>query len=1017
MKSVIKISLAALMMLLLSFNAYSQQLSVRGKVLDNANQPIVGAGVWVEGTSNGTTTDIDGNFTLTVARGTTLSISCMGYLDDKILVNDSNPITIILRSDTETLEETVVIGYGVQKKSDLTGSVASVKAEDLSNRTSTDAASALQGKAAGVQIVNSSGAPGSSSSIQIRGYSSNTRTSPLMIVDGLKVSSIDYLDPDNIASIEILKDAASAAIYGIEAGNGVILITTRSGSDLKNDGRIFYNFQTSYQEIAEMPDMMGAKDYIDYQVLSGAFTEESFNWDGKTDTHWAERMFERGHQSRHTIGFQGNNDRGSLYVSLTSTDNNGIIAGDKDIYNRLGAQINAEYKIKKWATVGVNTSLEKRTSRTVSESISANSSLLGAILLYDPTTPWTYDSNNLPDRIQGFLNQGRDLPKDADGNIYGISNVGANNLIWHPAIMRDRTDSESKGFNVRGTAYLNLTPIKGLTFTSRLGYRAGYSHSSSYNYELFVTSVANQSFSISGTASNNLYYQWENFANYLFDIGKNSFTVMAGTSFQKSTSDSVGARANQLSSYEENFRYLNNAINTSNMSVSGAPNESTNLSYFGRINWSYGRKYNAQANFRADAYDTSKLDKNHRWGFFPSFSAGWTISNEEFVKNAFSKAKIDFLKLRASWGINGNVNAVSNYQYASTLSTSMGSGYNFNNEMIAGVVPSTRLPNPELSWETSRQVDIGLDARLLNNRLTFAIDWYNKNTVDLITSSTAPAHTGTTTVNLNAGKVNNKGLELELSWKDTYGDFSYGISGNGAFLKNMVVEGVSKERVAGSDIYNAGTVTFFEEGYPLWYLATYEVDHIDQQTGAAVYVDQNGDGVINSDDQRFSGSGIPDFTYGLTLNFAYKGFDLIIYGAGVQGNEKLFALFNRGDTPEANKLQLFYDKSWKSPQSTGYKYPKPSVSDINFVKSDFVVYDASFFKIKQIQFGYSVPRNLLKKIGMSQLRAYVSLDDWFTFTDYIGLDPETNAGGSGMAIDYGAYPISKKVVFGLNVAF
>lgn len=1004
--------------------AYAQT-RLTGTVTDIAGQPLPGATVLVKGTTNtGTATDMDGNFALTVPSDATLTVSYIGFLPKDVVVGNQTNITIQLQEDAVALEDVVVIGYGVQRKSDVTGAIAQVKSSDLENRTATDIAQAMQGKAAGVQIVNTSGAPGSSSSIQIRGYSSNSKTSPLIIVDGLKVRNFNYLDPENIESMEVLKDAASAAIYGIEAGNGVILITTKSGSSskTKGDGRIFYNFQQTFQEVAKDPDLMNAKEYMEYQILSGACNQDSFStYDGVTDTYWPDYMFERGKMQRHTVGFQGGNERGNLYVSLTSMDNNGIITGDKDIYKRLTGQVNADYKIKSWAQIGITTSFEKSASRTVTENVSANTTVMGSILTYDPTVPYVYNDNNMPDYVRNWVNQGMPIPTDKDGNVYGISPFSGNSLIWHPAVMRDRTDSDNKGFNVRGTAYLNLTPIKGFTFTSRLGYRAGYSTSSAYNYEMFVNSTASQNFSITGRSTTNLYYQWENFANYAFNLGKNAFTAMAGMSFENTNSDFVNGSANQLSNYSPSFRYLSNSVNTSNMSLSGIPSESASLSYFGRVGWSYDNRYNVQASFRADAYDTSKLDKDHRWGYFPSVSVGWNISNEKFMKDITDGGILTSLKLRGSWGVNGNVNALGSYQYATTLSSSVRYGYDFTDTMIIGVSPSSVLPNPEIKWETSRQVDVGLDARFFNDRLSMGIDWYNKNTVDLLTSTTAPGNTGASTVYVNAGKVNNKGLEVELGWKDNIGDFSYSVNGNIATIKNLVVEGTSKDRVPGSAVWGASDVTYFEEGYPLWYLRTYVVDHIDQQTGAVVYKDFDGNGIINAEDREMTGSGIPDFTYGLTINLNYKGFDLTVYGAGVQGVEKLFAL-NRNDFAQTNLLREFYTNCWKSPSSTGYKYAKPDFTDTYCKVSDARVYDASFFKIKQIQLGYNVPGKLLKKIKLSQLRVYASMDDWFTFTKYPGLDPETSAmhgasSGAGMAIDFGSYPISKKVVFGVNVSF
>ena len=994
----------------------AQNVTVKGKVTDSRGEPVIGATVMLSSNQTvGTQTDLSGNYSISVPSSASLIYSCVGYATQTVAVAGRSVIDIVLAEDTEFLEETVVIGYGVQRKSDVTGAIASVKESDLENRTAIDVAQALQGKAAGVQIVNASGAPGAASSIQIRGYSSNSKTSPLMIVDGLKVNDISYLDPESIASIEILKDAASAAIYGVEAGNGVVLVTTKSGQ--KGSGRVFYNFQHSIQNVAHLPEMMNAKEYMDYMVLAGAATPDGFGYDGKTDTKWTDYMLETGHQDRHTVGVEGGNDRAKFYTSLSYTDNNGIVKGDKDIFRRLVGQINAEYKVKDWLTVGVNTTIDRSVRRAVSESSSISESVMGAMFVHDPTTPYIYDDNAIPTRVQGMIND--KLPRDPNGHIYGISAFNETSYMWHPQAILDRSDTETQSFRTRGTAYANLMPLPGLVITSRFGFQGGYSHTNTYNHEVYISSKTNQAMSISGSTNDRLYYQWENFANYNKSFGKHDFTVMAGMSYQQTNTDNLRGTAYVLSSDDPNFRYLDNAVNNANMSIGGQPEVRANMSYFGRLGWSYANKYFLQANFRADAYDSSKLDKNHRWGYFPSVSAGWTVSNEPFMQGVKQALNLSFLKLRASWGVNGNVNALGAYQYASSLETNKNYGYNLNGTFLVGVRPSKVLPNPNIKWETSRQVDVGLDLRMFSERLTFSVDWYNKNTHDLLTSTTAPANTGAETVYVNAGLVNNHGTEFELGWKDTIGDFNYGISGNLSTVHNKVVKGTSKDRVPGQKIWSSYDVTYFEEGYPLWYLRTFMVDHIDPQTGAAVYKDFNNDGAITPDDRDFAGSGIPDFTYGVTLNLGWKGFDMLVLGAGSQGAELLYAV-TRADALQQNTLKIFYSDAWKNASSTGYKYPKPDSSDKFYRCSNMRVYDASFFKIKQIQLGYTLPRKLVKKLAMSSLRAYVSLDDWFTFTKYPGLDPETSHVGSsasGLGVDYGSYPISKKLVFGVNVSF
>jgi TonB-linked SusC/RagA family outer membrane protein len=764
---------------------------------------------------------------------------------------------------------------------------------------------------------------------------------------------------------------------------------------------------------------MNAREYMDYMVLSGAATEADFDYDGKTDTNWADYMLETGHQQRHTFGVEGGTDRAKFYTSLSYTDNNGIIKGDKDVFKRFVGQVNAEYKANDWLTAGVNITIDRSIRRAVSESSTTSDSVLAAIFVTDPLTPYTYAPGSVPSRVQYNIDAGQKVPMDPDGNVYGVSVFSDQSYLWNPQAMLERTDSETQSFRVRGVGYVNINPFKGLVFTSRFGFQGGYSHTNTFNHEAYVSAKTNQAMSIRGSSNDRLYYQWENFANYNKSFGKHDIAVMAGMSFQQTNTDNISASANALTSDSPNFRYLSNAVNTAQMSVGGQPEVRANMSYFGRLGYTFANKYFIQANFRADAYDSSKLDKQHRWGYFPSVSAGWTISNEPFMQGIKQALSLSFLKLRASWGVNGNVNALGEYQYASSLESSSDYGNNLEGTFLVGVRPSKVLPNPSIRWETSRQVDVGLDLRMLNERLTFSVDWYNKNTHDLLTRTTAPGNTGAEYVYVNAGLVNNHGTEFELGWKDTIGDFSYGISGNLSTVHNKVIKGTSADRVPGQKVWSSYDVTYFEENYPLWYLRTFVVDHIDQATGAAVYKDFDGDGAITPDDRDFVGSGIPDFTYGLTINLAYKGFDLLVLGAGSQGAEMLYAV-TRADALQQNTLKIFYTDAWKNSSSTGYTYPKPDANDMYYRTSNMRVYDASFFKIKQIQLGYNVPQKILKHIKMSGLRAYVSMDDWFTFTKYPGLDPETSYAGSsasGLGIDYGSYPISKKLVFGVNVSF
>ncbi len=597
------------------------QLRITGTIIDEYNEPMIGVNVVEKGTTNGIVTDFDGNYTLTVSEGATIVFSYIGYISqEKRAV--AGVMNITMKEDTQALEEIVVVGYGVQRKSDVTGAVSQVKAADLENRSVTTVGHALQGKTAGVNILQTSGAPGAGTSIRIRGYSSNDTSEPLYIVDGLTVTDINYLDPENVESLEILKDAASAAIYGAQAGNGVVLITTKSGAN-NSRGRVFYNMQFSISKVGNIPEVMNVRQWTDYMVEGGFVSQSSIDdyWytyknGQRADTKWSDYVFETGSLVRNTVGVEGGNDKGSFYLALTSLNNDGVVIGNKDVYNRTTAQINADYKIKPWLKVGMTNSIERYKSKSVRE----NSEVFGMIasaILYDPITPYTYEMDNLPAHIETPYLQGKPFMTDGDGNIYGTSPY-ATSQIWHPMQMRDTRDIKADGLNTNGTFYADFTPIKGLVYTSRFGYRYNYSNSSNYVAPYYVLSTNEQNNgTLEARTSNSLFYQWENFANYSYTLGKNNFTAMAGMSYQRYHTNYINVTTDLLTNEAPNFQYLDYSSTSANDVVSGAPTQRLNISYFGRLSWSYDNRYNLQANFRADAFDASKLAADSRWGVFP----------------------------------------------------------------------------------------------------------------------------------------------------------------------------------------------------------------------------------------------------------------------------------------------------------------------------------------------------------------------------------------------------------------
>ncbi len=1007
-----------MMLALVWMTATSFAQGIKGTVIDENGEPVIGATVAdMSNTKNATITDFDGNFVINVKSGQTITISYIGYETQTVAAKNS--MTVRLQPDNKVLEEVVVVGYGVQKKSSVTGAISQVKPEDMENRTIANAQQALQGKTSGVQIISTSAAPGSSPTVRVRGYSSNKSSEPLYVVDGVRLSDISGIDPATIASMEILKDAASAAIYGAEAGNGVVLITTKKGK--AGQGKISYDFMWTDETLARIPKMLSAQEYKQYMLEGKLFTEDFFNanWDGKTDTKWTDVAFNHGHMQKHNLSFTGGNDRGNYYLALSYLKNDGIVKGDADVYKRLTATINGEYKIKDWLKVGTTNQVEKYDVRQVSTN-NEYGSLLTSVLMMDPLTPDTY-GNTLPQNLQMVQSMGKKFLQDENGNYYGVSQF-YNGEQYHPMIMRDNGLSKNSGFNVTGSIYGDFTLIPHLTVTSRFGYRMSGARSSSTSLPFYGNAVQSRDYvGQSNTSSTTIYYQWENFANYMQTFGGHTVSAMVGISFQDSSYDFVTGSLDPngedaLKKNDPLFYYLNYANASATKGISGETTSNTKYSYFGRLGYDFLGRYMLQASLRADAADLSKLSPKKRWGYFPAVSVGWTISEEPILQPL--KKVFDSLKFRASWGQNGSLSALSGYSYSTDIA--LGGLYAFTPgiQYTQAAAPST-LGNDDLKWETSEQLNFGLDGILLGGRMTFGIDYFIKKTKDLLVWNTTPSLIiGGSTSPINAGNVENRGFEFELGWRDHIGDFNYGIRGNLSTLKNEVTYiDPSITRLAGST-FHTYTITYFEQGFPVYYFRGFEFDKINPETGDPMFKDINGDQLVTNDDLTDIGNAIPDFTYGLTLTAAYKGFDLTVFGTGSYGN-KIFNCINRPDYATSNKMkEVMFDNRW-TPTNPNGTVPRAGANDIEkYVDSSAMIYDGSYFKIKQIQLGYTLPKNLLSKVGISHTRVYASLDDFFTFSSYPGFDPEAAANATtGMGVDKGAYPTSKKVVLGFNIEF
>ncbi len=993
----------------LSFATLSAQekITVSGIVTDaETNEPLIAVGIVQKGTANGVISSMTGNYTIGVPDGAILEFSCVGYKTVEVTA-DRNEINVALEVDNDVLDEVVVVGYGVQKKSSLTGAISSVKNEDLQARTVTSVSQALGGKAAGIQSYTSSAAPGSKPSMQVRGIGSNGSSAPLYVIDGRIASDAGFLNPSDIEAIEVLKDAASAAIYGAAAGNGVILITTKKG---KGDGKVSFEAQIASQQVRK-PQLMNAEQWADYWIAAGNITKDVLytEWDGVTNTDWFDIAMEPSLLQKYSINFQYGNDRSNLYISLSHMNNDGIVAGKSDVHKSYSGVVNASAKIKPWLEVGTNNVIEFSQLKSADTFMNAMTCL--------PILKPYFSYDELPYEAKQYADLGW-VAGDENGYYSFSRYVGQQ--YDHPLLTVYKSVNESRSLSISGTSFINLNPWPWLTFTSRLSYSLSAGESYTASHAPVTWNNMGRILSVGATSSNSVYWQLENFATALKVFGDHTVTAMLGQSYSD-------LRANVLSASEqgdltdmgfpfddEKFLYFNYANPNVTKSIGGAePSYNRKIAYFGRLNYDYKGKYMLQASLRADAADLSILPLNKRWGFFPAASAGWVVSREPFMD--WAKGWLNQFKLRASWGRNGNLASLGGFNYSRTVNKY--GNYPFAADFTYQTAYAPNVTgNENLQWETSEQLDLGADFAFFGNRLTLGADWYLKTTRDLIVEDVKQTLTaGFSPSPVNVGSMINTGIELELSWQDHIGDFSYGIRGNLTTLKNRVTSLTDgMDRIAGHSLYGGNPITLFEKDKPAWYFYGYKYLGVNAENGDPVF-ETGEDGVLGTEDLTYLGKGIPDMTYGITLNAAWKGFDAVVFGSGVAGVD-IFSMYNIGSGFADNRLAWYASDYW-TPQNTTATKPRPNAMWTQLATSSFNIFDGSYFKIKQIQLGYSLPQSLLSKIKVSNLRLYCSLDDFFTFSSYIGLDPEVVGSGKKMGIDTGYYPTTRKVMFGVNVTF
>lgn len=1009
-------------------------IEIHGKVVNQQGEPLQNVSVLIVGTNVGTATNNDGNFTLTAPdnKNIVLEVSSVGYQTKRVNVGKQTEVNVALEVEVSDLSDVVVVGYGTQKKSLLTGAISSVSADDIKQVSNSRAEDLLQGRVAGVYSLPISGSPGTGVQVRIRGTGSNGDSQPLYIVDGMRTKNADYLSPSDIQSIEVLKDAASSAIYGAEGANGVVLITTKSGAKSPSEGRIIYDGQFAMQSYDSKIKLMNLDQWMQFREEGGfnagspITPEEIAMANGGTD--WMKFIMFNAPKQNHSLSFTGRTDKSSYYVGGTLYSQEGIIGGPKSKFNRYTFRVNSDHKIRPWLTVQNRIVYSHVNSSKFSEDTEFGGLVYGAF--EDPATPPVYlDNNNLPNHVVDAINQGYQPLQTEDGHYYGISRF-TNDRRNPLAQLEKLSNSKIVGERLLGNFSGVIDIMEGLNLTTRFGIDYNFNSNHSWEPPFWFSPQLNQVASVvRDSKGNGLSWQFENYASYTKKINDHTFSGMAGMSALKNYNSGLSGSSIGMFRLRDKFAY-SSYTTSANDQIDGSDSYSKLESYYGRLGYDFKGKYIFNGTLRRDG--SSLLPSQGRWGTFPSASIGWVISKENFFKSNF----INFVKLRGSWGQNGSISNLTIGGWQSNITATNIRYTSANGVLLQGAEPDF-LANPELKWETSEQLDLGLDMSFFNSSLTFSMDVYNKKTNDLLTPGAPPNFAGLAIPRVNAGNVENKGVEFELGYRSSLSDFKYEVSVNGSYLKNEVTFlNPLYPRIAGAGLGTGWTATAFEIGYPVWYFRGYKTEGVFQtqaqideylaknhitgwnpKPGDVIVVDVNGDGILGPSDQTYIGKPLPDFVYGWRASFNYKNFDFLIFGQGQFGNDILMGLMRTDGYPNTNKPEFFFTEAWRGP-GTSNKYMASGADRLYALNSDMLVSKGDFMRIKQLMVGYTLPKRVFKNSNRYNLRFYISLNDYFTFTGYRGFDPEAGSTSqNSQGIDRGVFPHAKEIAGGLTFEF
>lgn len=1037
------------------------QKRVNGVVQDDQQYPMPGVTIMEQGTSNGVITDVDGNFSIEVANNeSVLVFSFVGMTTEEVLVGDRTSFNITMRSAIADLDEVVVIGYGVQKKRLVTGANIQVSGEDIQKLNTVSALGALQSQSPGVNITQTSGMPGEGFKVIVRGLGTVGNAAPLYVIDGVAGADINALNPADIESIDVLKDAASAAIYGARAANGVILVTTKQGKS----GRMSVTYDGYYgvQNVYKMAPLLNAKEYMQMldesafnnglqpynweSYLQGGLWEkiQSGEWNG---TNWLDASrVENAPTQSHAVNIVGGTDLSKVSLGFSYTQQEGIFGKPvQPNYHRWTARLNTDHVLYRVndldvVTVGENLTYSYSTREGVQQVGNIYANDIHNMLVANPLMPVYNESGT-------YFNA-------ADKREVGLENY--NTSDYNPIGRLDYAHGQniSKNYNLQGNAYLVLQPLKDLRFRSSFGYKLNGSSYRAYSPSFELSTTGDGFSSLDNTQQNmSLGYQWqlENTLSYIYRINGNTFDVVLGQSVESYGLGEDMNVENANNAFEGlKYAYLSNTTGYTPgvTTINGEPWDEGNLSsFFGRLNWNLNETYMASVVMRADG--SSNFARGYRWGYFPSISAGWVITNESFMDGA--KGFMDFFKFRASWGQNGNHN-ITPFQYLGTIGFPQTVKYSFGDsktEQVQGAFQEI-VANPEITWETSEQLNIGLDARFLGSRLGLAFDYYTKSTKDWLVIPPILESFGTNPSYANGGVVENRGVELALNWNDQLGDFSYGLNLNLDHNKNEVTRIDNEEGIIHGEpnVLSQGTLEMYraEVGKPIGYFYGYETAGIFQnqaeieaqkaaglgvldgaKPGDIIFVDSNKDGIINDEDKVEIGNPHPDLNVGFSLNLGYKGFDMSVTARGSFGHQIAKSYRSFADSEKQNYTTDIFGR-WYG-EGTSNKLPRltPGTHSNWQNISDIYIEDGDYVKIQNVTLGYDF-KKLFPNMSFGQVRLYLTAQNLLTFTNYSGMDPEVGFGYSdgstdgdhsnwSSGIDLGFYPSPRTYLMGVNIKF